>query len=56
MVCDKQGTKLFKIKINEFAPVPLCPYNVLSASKRQKQGWTLVGLNDYVHLEKDGVK
>jgi hypothetical protein len=36
-VCDNQGGKLHRIRADDVAYVPKCPYNVLSATKRQKQ-------------------
>ena len=56
MYCDKHGTTIMPITMQEVTVTPECPFNVISATNKMKNGWTVYGDKAGMTLEKNGVQ
>jgi hypothetical protein len=45
-----------KIRVNKMMHVPASPFNVISTTKRQLDGWIMTGTDEHIELEKNGHK
>ena len=55
-ICDKYGNQMTKAKMKDVKIAPGNKFNLFSITKRQKNGWKLMGDNNAIWLEKNGVE
>ena len=50
--CDNTGKQLFEVKVKDVRISPDSPYNMISTTKRQKEGFIMTGTDKYIKLAK----
>ena len=53
--CDKNGTALMPITMQEVTVTPDCPFNIISATNKLKNGWKIYGDNNGMTLTKNDI-
>ncbi len=51
---DKDGTQVGEVIITDVSHLPEGNFNLISLTRLQKKGWTLLGNSDYIKLQKGG--